>query len=203
MSTIQRIAVVVALAAAGACTSGPPPPDDSTYLAEVAAARAQKDQFFLSSPESPVPPQRKAALLPLDYYPIDPTFIVPASLRLSEQRPVFEMPTSTGVLRRMELVGVLEFRLAGQQRSLGAFVEEGAPINQLFVPFADQTTGIDTYFAGRYLDILPTATGVYNIDFNRAYNPYCAYNEAYECPYPPASNRLDMAVQAGEKSPGA
>jgi len=203
VSTFQRLVIALALATAAACTSGPPPPDDSAYLADVAGARAQKDQFFLSSPESPVPPAQKAALLPLDYYPIDPAFIVPAALRLSEDRPVFEMPTSTGVLRRMELVGVLEFRLAGQQRSLGAFVEEGARINQLFVPFADHTTGIDTYAAGRYLDILPTATGLYNVDFNRAYNPYCAYNEEYDCPYPPPSNRLDMAVQAGEKSPGA
>jgi hypothetical protein len=142
-------------------------------------------------------------MLPLRYYDIDPAFIVPAGLRLSEERPVFEIPTSTGVLRRMELVGVLEFRLRGEQRSLGAFIEEGAPINQLFVPFADQTTGIDTYAAGRYIDILPTATGVYNIDFNRAYNPYCAYNEDYDCPYPPPSNRLSIAIQAGEKSPGA
>jgi uncharacterized protein (DUF1684 family) len=65
------------------------------------------------------------------------------------------------------------------------------------------TTGIDTYAAGRYLDILPTPTGLYEVDFNRAYNPSCAYNERYECPYPPASNRLKVAVRAGEKVPGA
>jgi len=203
VGTLQRLVAVFALVTVAGCTSGPPAPDDSAYLSQVAAARAQKDTFFLSSPESPVPSDRKSTLLPLDYYPINPAYIVPASLRLSDERPVFEMPTSTGVLRRMELVGVLEFRLAGGQRSLGAFVEEGAPIDQLFVPFADHTTGIDTYAAGRYLDILPTATGLYNIDFNRAYNPYCAYNEEYDCPYPPPSNRLDMAVQAGEKTPGA
>jgi hypothetical protein len=103
----------------------------------------------------------------------------------------------------MELVGVLEFTLRGEPHSLGAFVEEGAPVTTLFVPFADLTTGIDTYAAGRYLDIEPTATGLYNIDFNRAYNPYCAYNEEYDCPYPPPSNRLDVAIQAGEKAPGA
>ena len=73
----------------------------------------------------------------------------------------------------------------------------------LFVPFADLTTGDETYPAGRYLDLDPTATGYYMIDFNRAYNPYCAYNSAYECPYPPSSNRLKIAVKAGEKLPGA
>ena len=71
------------------------------------------------------------------------------------------------------------------------------------MPFADQTTGMDTYAAGRYLDIEPTTTGYYTIDFNRAYNPYCAYNATYECPFPPPSNRLNVAIRAGEKAPGA
>jgi len=203
MKALARLLTAAALVTAAACTSGPPPPDDSAYLADVAAARAQKDQFFASDAESPVPPEERDALLPLPYYPIEPSFIVPAALRLADDRPVFEMPTSTGVLRRMELVGTLEFTLQGEPHSLGAFVEEGAPVTQLFVPFADLTTGIDTYAAGRYLDILPTATGLYNIDFNRAYNPYCAYNEEYDCPYPPPSNRLDVAIRAGERAPGA
>ena len=113
------------------------------------------------------------------------------------------MPTSTGLLRRMQRVGVLEFTLMGQPHSLGAFVEEGASITTLFVPFADLTTGIDTYAAGRYLDIEPSGTGVYNVDFNRAYNPYCAYNDEFDCPYPPPSNRLGVAIRAGERAPEA
>jgi uncharacterized protein (DUF1684 family) len=186
-----------------ACTTGPPPPDDSEYLAAVAAARAETNRFFLIDADSPVPPEKRDLLLPLSYYPIDSAFIVPAQLRLTEDRPVSQMPTSTGEIRRMQLVGVLEFTLQREPRSLGAFVEEGAPVDQLFVPFADLTTGIDTYAAGRYLDIRPVSTGLYNIDFNRAYNPYCAYNEEYDCPYPPPSNRLSVAIQAGEKAPGA
>jgi uncharacterized protein len=114
------------------------------------------------------------------------------------------MPTSTGALRKMQLVGTLQFTLAGEQRSLGAFVEDGTrQITELFVPFADQTTGTETYSAGRYLNIEPTTTGYYTIDFNGAYNPYCAYNAAYECPYPPPSNRLNIEIRAGEKAPGA
>jgi uncharacterized protein (DUF1684 family) len=113
------------------------------------------------------------------------------------------MPTSTGTQRRYQQVGVLEFLLQNQTMTLGAFVEDGQPIVDLFVPFADTTSGSDTYPAGRYLDLHPTSTGIYTIDFNRAYNPYCAYNESYECPYPPASNRLKIAIRAGEKKPGA
>ena len=104
----------------------------------------------------------------------------------------------------MQLVGSLHFALQGQALSLGAFVEEGSTqITSLFVPFADLTTETETYAAGRYLDLDPTASGYYTIDFNRAYNPYCAYNKTYECPYPPPSNRLKIAIRAGEKAPGA
>ena len=78
----------------------------------------------------------------------------------------------------------------------------GEPIRSLFVPFVDLTKGKETYESGRYLDIEPTATGIYTIDFNYAYNPTCAYNKAYSCPYPPPSNQLKIPVHAGEKAPG-
>ena len=206
--------VSLTLVAATACSSGPPAPDDASYLTGITAARANTNRVFAETAEcgtpsateecSPVPAAKRAALLPLRYYEVDPAYNVPASLRLSDDRPSFEMPTSTGTLRRMQRVGVLEFRLDGQPMSLAAFVPDGTrQIESLFVPFADTTTGSETYSAGRYLDLHPTATGIYNVDFNRAYNPYCAYNETYECPYPPPSNRLKVAVRAGEKAPGA
>lgn len=197
-----------------ACSSGPAAPDVSSYLTDIASTRANTNRVFAETAEcgtpaateecSPVPADKRAALLPLRYYEIDANFNVPASLRLSEDRPSFEMPTSTGTLRRMQRVGVLEFRLGGQPMSLAAFVPDGTRrIESLFVPFADLTTGSETYSAGRYLDLHPTATGIYTIDFNRAYNPYCAYNNTYECPFPPSSNRLKVAINAGEKAPGA
>lgn len=200
----MRLAVLaLTLASLAACSSGPSAPDDSEYLEELAEGRTFKNQNFLESPDSPVPSDRRDALLPLPYYEIDPSYLVPAALSLSDQRPVFEMPTSSGALRRMQLVGVLEFTLQGEPRSLGAFIPDGTQqITRLFVPFADLTTGGDTYDAGRYLDIDPTTTGYYTIDFNQAYNPYCAYNDTYECPFPPPSNRLKVAVLAGEKAPG-
>jgi uncharacterized protein (DUF1684 family) len=185
------------------CTSGPPPPVDSqAYVKQVAEARAIKDKTFREEPE-PIPRDKLDVLLPLRYYAPDPSYVAPAELKLADQRPVFEMPTSTGKLRRMERVGVLEFSLKGQPMSLAAFVEEGQQLELLFVPFADLTTGKDTYPAGRYLEIRPTSTGFYNIDFNTAFNPTCAYNETYDCPFPPASNRLKVAILAGEKAPGA
>jgi len=201
---ISRVAITgLALALLAACSSGPSAPDDSEYMEQLEVARTFKNQQFQEAADSPVPPERRDALLPLRYYQVDQSYSVPAALSLSAERPVFEMPTSSGALRRMQLVGVLEFSLLGEPRSLGAFIPDGnQQITRLFVPFADLSTGSDTYDAGRYLDIDPTTTGYYTIDFNQAYNPYCAYNDTYECPFPPPSNRLDTAVRAGEMAPG-
>ncbi len=198
---LARLLLLVAISTAGACSSGPPPPDTSNYVEEIARARAEKDTFFRESRDTPIAPAVRDKLLPLPYFPIDPAYSVPAALRLSEERPVFEMPTSTGTIRKYQRVGVLEFTLQGKPLTLGAFVEDGQPIDTLFVPFVDLTSGKDTYPAGRYLDLHQTASQVYTIDFNTAYNPYCAYNSGFECPYPPASNRLTVPIRAGEMSP--
>jgi uncharacterized protein len=193
----------VAVALAAACTSGPSAPVDGSYIEKETARRTALDQQ-LREQTDPIPANRRNALLPLRYYPPDPSYSVPAALRLGQERPSVSMPTSTGTIRRYQRVGVLEFTFQGQSLSLGAYVEEGTrEIKGLFVPFVDATSGKETYPAGRYLDIPPTPTGIYTIDFNRAYNPYCAYNETYECPYPPASNRLKVEIRAGEKAPGA
>jgi uncharacterized protein len=197
-----HLLVLTALIGAAACTSGPGAPEDTDYAGGIKAWQAARDKQFREE-KDPIPPNRRDALLPLRYFPPDESYRVPAQLRLANERPKVTMPTSTGTQRRYQLVGVLEFKLQNQNMSLGAFVEDGQPIVDLFVPFVDTTSGQDTYPAGRYLDLHPTATGIYTIDFNRAYNPYCAYNESYECPYPPPSNRLKIAIRAGEKKPGA
>ncbi len=196
----KSAAVLTAALTAAACSSGPSVPDESSYVEKLGAERAEKERMFRESSESPIPPSKQGDLLPLSYFPVDSAYAAPAVLKLSEDRPVFDMPTSTGRMRKMERVGVLEFTLKGGAQSLGAFVEAGTRrVTRLFVPFSDLTTGTETYAAGRYLDLDPTTTGIYEIDFNRAYNPYCAYNETYDCPYPPPSNRLKVPVRAGER----
>ena len=191
--------LLAAIGAAG-CTSSPSPEDDSAYLNKVIEWRAERDKTW-SQTTDPIPADKRSEFLPLPYYAPNAAYAVPAELKLSDTRPVVELPTSTGELRRMQIVGTLEFTLNGQPLSLGALSPAGEPIRSLFVPFADLTTGTETYKAGRYLDIEPTATGLYTIDFNYAYNPTCAYNNAYSCPYPPPSNRLKIPVHAGEKAP--
>ena len=139
--------------------------------------------------------------LPLKYFPPDPDYVVPASLNPSKERIVAEMPTSQGKIRKHQRVGVLEFTLKGQPLTLGAFVEAGAGLERLFVPFSDMTSGAETYAAGRYLELDRTSSGVYTIDFNKAYFPYCYYNPDYDCPIPPRESRLPLPIRAGERLP--
>ena len=193
------ILFLAATVAAG-CTSSAGPSDDAAYLQKVIEWRLERDKTWSES-DDPIPAARHAEFLPLKYFPPNQNYVVPAELKLSETRPVVELPTSTGTIRKMQVVGTLDFTLNGEKVSLGALSPAGEPIRELFVPFADLTTGKETYRAGRYLDIEPTRTGLYTIDFNYAYNPTCAYNKSYECPYPPQSNRLKIPVRAGEKAP--
>ena len=158
----------------------------------------------MHAPNSPIPADKRTVFLPLAYFPIDPDYAVPASFEEAPpgQRPQMDMQTSANQPRRVERVGVLKFSLQGQPLQLGAFTEPGDPPDRLFVPFADATTGTETYPAGRYLDIERSPTGIYMVDFNRAFNPYCYYNPTYDCPYPPKENRLPLPIRAGEKIKG-
>lgn len=191
--------LIAAIALSGAC-SRKPPDDTADYTARLAAARAQKDADFQNASDSPVPAAKRSEFLPLAYFPIDDVYRVPAELRASTGGATLEMPTSTGEIRQMRRVGTLEFTLKAKPMKLSAFVEIGSQnLDHLFVPFTDLTSGTETYPAGRYLDLDRNATGLYVIDFNRAYQPYCYFNPTYDCPYPPPENRLQVPIRAGEK----
>jgi len=195
---LPALSALPALAAASLLVScSPRPPEPKDYAARLAADRAAKDAAFQSGSD-PVPAARHAELLPLAYFPIDPGYDVPAVLQPTDDRTVFQMPTSSGAPRDMRRVGSLEFTLKGLPLKLTTFVEVATPTH-LFVAFSDLTSGNETYPAGRYVDIDRNGTGIYEIDFNRAYNPYCYYNPTYECPYPPPENRLKIPVRAGER----
>jgi uncharacterized protein (DUF1684 family) len=185
--------------AAAACSSEP-----EDYPGKIAAARAAKDESFKTAADSPIPPDKKATLLPLSYFPIDESYAVPATLQPAEERTRLQVPTSTGKIRDIERVGTLKFSIKGQPMRLTAFTELDQPrVNRLFVPFSDLTSGAETYSAGRYLELDPTPTGIYVIDFNVAYHPYCYYSPEYDCPYPPSENRLTTPIRAGERLPKA
>jgi uncharacterized protein (DUF1684 family) len=191
---VNRLALVAGLVLAG-CSKPPVP-----YPEQIAAWHAEKDRFMRESSESPVPADKRATFPPLPYFPIDPDYRVPASLQLAPAGAAVEMPTSTGQRRQMRHLGTLSFTLKGQPLSLGAFAEaDDRTGRRLFVPFGDLTNGVETYPGGRYLDLERTASGVYELDFNRAYHPFCLFNPAYDCPYPPPQSRLKVPIRAGER----
>ena len=195
---MTRAAALLLVSICGAACTLRPAEED--YPAKIAAIREAKDDSFKNDPESPVPPDKKSSLLPLTYFPIDENYAVPATLEPLAQRTRIQVPTSTGKIRNMERIGTLKFSLQGKPMRLTAFVDVDSPqVNRLFVPFADQTSGTETYPAGRYMELDPTATGIYVVDFNIAYNPYCYYSPEFDCPYPPKENRLDTAIRAGER----
>lgn len=197
-------ALIVSLAAvAVSCTSGPPPPVDTRpYDEQVLAFRKEKDDSFRLGRDSPIPEASRASFAGLAYYPIDPAFRVPAGLTEDRSGPpsVLELQTSTDQRRKMRRVGVLGFALGETSYKLSAFADiDAGTMDRLFVPFADLTSGTETYRGGRYLELERTPTGLYDLDFNRAYHPFCVYNSTYDCPIPPKENHLPIAIRAGEK----
>jgi uncharacterized protein (DUF1684 family) len=191
----RMIVAVLAAAAIAGCSSAP-----LAYPDQIAAWHAEKDRFMRESGDSPVPADKRASFAPLLYFPTDPAYRVPAMLHPDASGAPMEMLTSTGQHRQMRRVGTLGFTVNGQQLSLGAFVEASeTDLRRLFVPFGDLTNGVETYNGGRYLELDRTATSVYDLDFNRAFHPFCLYNSSYDCPYPPPENRLKVPIRAGER----
>jgi uncharacterized protein len=193
----RSIAVLLlALPSAAACNSR-----ELTYEEEIAGWRAEKDQYMRSS-ESPLPAAKRESFPPLPYFAVSPAYRVPAALEVVRTQDVIEMSLSSGERRKMRRVGFLEFALQGQPQRLTAFVDATEnDMRRLFVPFGDLTNGAETYQGGRYLDLDRTATGIYDLDFNRAYHPFCVFNPEYICPVPPRENRLQVPIRAGEKLP--
>lgn len=200
-----RFVLAAIVCASVACGPDKPPeaaPGD--YVGRITRLRENKDAAFRApccSDASPIPDAKKSEFLPLSYYPIDESYKVPAVLTPSADREIFQMPTSSGQPRSERRAGTLSFTLHGQEMKLTAFVEADAPnMDRLFLPFSDSTSGKETYAGGRFLDLERSVTGLYELDFNMAYTPYCYYNPTFECPYPPQENRLKIPIEAGEKT---
>jgi uncharacterized protein len=183
--------------------------DDESYGEEINAFREEKDRFFASQRQSPIPyEERRGVFGGLKYYPPDLALRVPADIVPFAHPEVVQMATSTGDIRPQLRYAELRFRIGGQDLRLVGFTDpDDTEPEELFVPFRDATSGRDTYGAGRYLEIAlerhdegtgQTLTAI--VDFNLAYNPYCAYSPYYNCPIPPAENTLPIAITAGERN---
>lgn len=157
--------------------------------------RAEKDEFFGGHPQSPLTREQKKDFKGLYYFPENAALRLEVKVDEFEDKASFEMQTSTGSVQLYEKFGKIHFTVDGQEAELTIYQSQ----HGFFLPFVDSLAGKETYPAGRYLEPEPLADGRFLVDFNIAYNPYCAYNEMWSCPITPAENRLKVAIRAGEK----
>jgi len=163
---------------------------------DVRELRRMKDELFASSNDSPLTLEQRATFGGLRYFDPDPRYRFEVTLDRAEPGPPEEIQTNDGRVQRLGRAGTLRFEVDGRPASLVAYERGG----ELFIPFRDATSDGDTYGAGRYVEAHPLGGDRYELDFNTAYNPYCAYNENWSCPLPPRSNWLAVAIRAGEKA---
>ncbi|MCL4270934.1 MAG: DUF1684 domain-containing protein [Anaerolineales bacterium] len=164
-------------------------------MTELDSFRAEKDAFFGGHPQSPLTSEQRADFKGLAYFPENDSLRLEVVVEEIPEKPRFEMQTSTGDVQTYERFGTFKFPVDGQDAQLTIYRSQ----HGFFLPFVDSLAGKETYPAGRYLEPEPLPGGRFIIDFNYAYNPYCAYNEMWSCPITPAENRLKVAIRAGEK----
>jgi len=166
-------------------------------MSELIKYRIQKDKFFKKDPHSPLSAEQKRDFQGLDYFPENPDLRLVTEVRPFEDQEEVQIQTSTGEVQSYIKFGSLPFDFDGMGLSLILLIgKDGDP----FVPFTDLTSGKETYGAGRYLEPEALGEGKFLVDFNLAYNPWCAYSPAYSCPLPPEENRLEVPIRAGEKN---
>jgi hypothetical protein len=200
---MRRFAVAVLLGVlvglAGGCES--PSSAPMSYEDRIKQARVQRD-MQMREKESVLPPDRRDAFRGLDYYPVDSTYRAVAALQRRPAPDTMMLAENTGRIRAQVRVGHVTVPLPNDTTRLAVFRGESDDRRgRLWIPFADATNGNGTYPAGRYVDLRSAPSDSVVVDFNRAYNPTCAYNPEYACPLPPTENRLDVPIPAGEKTP--
>jgi hypothetical protein len=164
-------------------------------MSELEAFRKEKDDFFKDHPQSPLTPEQKRNFKGLNYFPENPDLQLEIEAEDLPKKERIEMQTSTGDIQEYYRHSRIQFKVEGKEAELTIY--EGP--NGFFLPFIDSLAGKETYPAGRYLEPEELSGGRFRIDFNVAYNPYCAYNEHWSCPLTPFENRLKVPIRAGEK----
>ncbi len=178
------------------------------YSWEIKQFRHQKDQFFATSPEAPIPAHERKQFQGLRYFEPDPAYRVDAELVRFPTAEIVQLGTTTGRITQHYRYGEARFTLGGRPcrltvyKSVDAHEDHTDDDRELFLPFRDATTGQESYGAGRYLEVEEDSAGLdrVTIDFNLAYSPWCSYSEQYSCVLPPAENTLPVPVRAGERS---
>lgn len=162
---------------------------------DTVAFRAEKDEFFAHHPQSPLTREQKRDFRGLNYFPENSALRLEVKVEPFPQQEAMTMQTSTGGMQEYIRYGRFQFHVGEEEAALTIYQNE----HGYFLPFADSLAGKETYPAGRYLEPEPLPGNRFLVDFNLAYNPYCAYNEMWSCPITPPENRLKVPIRAGEK----
>ena len=192
---------VIGLNMLSSCT----PTTDPAYLEEIQEHRTKINHEFADSLTSPLTKEGLAHFHELEFFPIDAKYSIEATFVLNQEPEPFEMETTTSRRPIYVKYGEAHFNLDGNDYVLEIYQSDKAKTMQefkeyLFLPYKDLTNGNQSYGGGKYLDLkIPNGETII-IDFNKAYNPYCAYNHRYSCPIPPRVNHLDIEIQAGVKA---
>lgn len=164
-------------------------------MSELDDFRKEKDEFFGRHPQSPLTPEQKRGFVGLRYFPENDNLRLDVKVELLPDEKPVQMQTTTGDVQVYVRHGKFQFQVDGQTAELTIFRNQ----NGYFLPFVDALAGKETYPAGRYLEPEALPGDHFFVDFNLAYNPYCAYNEMWSCPITPTENRLKVPIQAGER----
>ena len=159
--------------------------------------RKQKNEFFRHDAQSPLMPEQRKTFTGLRYYPENPDLRLVVSVEEYDDKQPVTMVTSTGGVQEYLKYGQFSFEVNGEQAMLQVYQDAGQ--DYFFLPFVDATAPEETYGAGRYLEIESEGQSRFLVDFNMAYNPYCAYNPNWACPIPPKENHLNVRIEAGER----
>lgn len=159
---------------------------------------------FKDASKSPLKDRDRKHFEGLNFFKFDEAYIVTATLDRTPETPYFNMKTTTSRVSQERIYGVVTFKLKGKIYKLNVYqgkdlMEKEGLEDYLFLPFLDKTNGEESYGGGRYIDARIPTGNTMEIDFNKAYNPYCAYNESYSCTIVPRENYLDIKVEAGVK----
>jgi uncharacterized protein len=165
-------------------------------MSELTDFRKSKDLFFKENYQSPLDNQEKKTFSGLKYYPENPALRFDLPLEKFPQPEQITMPTSTGDEQDYYHIGQIHFTVQNQAATLQVYVAVDG--GEYFIPFVDATAPAETYGSGRYLEPEDLGDGRLQVDFNLAYNPYCAYNDRWSCPIPPRQNRISVRIEAGE-----
>lgn len=177
--------------------------DDPAWLEDLRAERKWREAHYTDE-DGPLSDEALAAFPGLDWYPPDPAYrFTELPLHRHDQpQPADLAATGDDAVEFVE-VGVFRFELHGEDCELTVFEPAPGEVDgdqmYLFIPFADATSGDGTYGGGRYLDLEPNDEDVYELDLNRAYHPYCVFDDSWVCTLPPPKNRLGVPVRAGER----